>query len=147
MAATNVNTLVASDADGVRVGLKKVATRIQVVKSVNANASLVTECVFICDRAYNLGSVSESHSTAGSDASAVSIQITKDTGTTAPGGGTAILTNNTNAGFNAKGTANTVQTGTFAATAFATGDRISIKYTGTLTALAGVCVAIGLEPA
>lgn len=147
MAATNVNTLVASDADGVRVGSKKVATRIQVVKSVNANASLVTECVFICDRAYNLGAVSESHSTAGSDASAVSIQITKDTGTTAPGGGTAILTNNTNAGFNAKGTANTVQTGTFAATAFAAGDRISIKYTGTLTALAGVCVAIGLEPA
>ena len=50
------------------------------------------------------------------DAGAVNVQLVKDTSTDAPGAGTDLLTNNTDAGFNCKGTANTVQNGTLTAT-------------------------------
>ncbi|HYE86255.1 MAG TPA: hypothetical protein VEA16_07860 [Vicinamibacterales bacterium] len=115
----------------------------------NANASLADEAFFIADRAYEVVGVSQIHSTAGSDGSAVNLQVTKDTGTNAPGAGTDLLTNNSNAGFNLKGTANTVQTGTLTATLatkrLAAGDRLSVDFAGTLTAVAGVVVTVRLK--
>lgn len=116
-----------------------------------APTSLIDQVLFICPvgQSYQLVSVDEIHATAGSDASAVSLQVTKDTGTQAPGAGVDLLTNNTNVGFNLKGTANTVQNGTLSATTadlvFAVGDRLSIDFAGTLTALAGVNVTINLK--
>lgn len=59
------------------------------------------------------------------------------------------LTNNANAGFDLKGTANTVQTGTLTATTadlqLATGDRLSLDFAGTLTDLAGLLVTVSLK--
>jgi hypothetical protein len=116
-----------------------------------APTSLIDQVLFICPvgQSYQLVSADEVHATAGSDASAVSLQITKDTGTNAPGAGTDLLTNNTNVGFDLKGTANTVQNGTLTATTaslvFVAGDRLSIDFAGTLTALAGVNVTINLK--
>jgi hypothetical protein len=113
------------------------------------NAVLADEAFFIADRAYEVVGISEVHATAGSDAGAVNLQVTKDTGTNAPGAGTDLLTNNANAGFNMKGTANTVQNGTLVATQatkrLAAGDRLSIDYAGVLTALAGVVVTVKLR--
>lgn len=90
------------------------------------------------------------HSVAGSDGSAVNLQVVKDTGTDAPGAGTNLLTNNSNAGFNLKATANTVQTGTLTSTAatkkLAAGDRLSVDFAGTLTDVAGVVVTVTLRP-
>jgi hypothetical protein len=67
----------------------------------------------------------------------------------APGAGTDMLTDNTNAGFNLKGTINTVQTGTLATTAgltrLAPGNRLSVDFAGTLTAVAGVVVVVTLQ--
>ena len=61
-----------------------------------------------------------------------------------------MLTNNTNAGFNLKGTANTVQAGALTTTAaalkLAPGDRLSADFAGTLTAVAGVVVTVELRP-
>lgn len=110
------------------------------------NGELADEAFFIATRACKVVSVSEVHSTAGSDAGAVSLQVVKDTGTNAPGAGTDLLTNNSNVGFNLKGTANTVQTGVLTATAasltLAAGDRLSVDFAGVLTALAGVVVTV-----
>ena len=120
-------------------------------KTVNLllNASCVHQCFFTATRACKVIAVSEVHATAGTDGSAVSLQVTKDTGTDAPGAGTDLLTNNTNAGFNMKGTANTVQNGTLVATAatvtLAAGNRLSLDFAGTITTLAGVQVTVTLE--
>jgi hypothetical protein len=104
---------------------------------------------FLATRAYKVVGVRCVYDTAGTDASAVNVQVTKDTGTNAPGAGTDLLTNNTNAGFNLKATANTPQTGTLVTTAGATtmaaGDRLSLDFAGTLTALAGLVVEVDLE--
>lgn len=116
-----------------------------------APTSLVDQVLFICPvgQSYQVTSADEVHSTAGSDASAVSLQLTKDTGTQAPGAGVDLLTNNTNVGFNMKGTANTVQNGTLTATTadlvFVAGDRLSLDFAGTLTALAGVNVTVNFK--
>lgn len=114
-------------------------------------ANQVDQAIFICPagQAYEVVAVSEVHSVAGTNGSAVNLQLTKDTGTTAPGGGTDLLTNNSNAGFDLKGTANTVQNGTLIATTaslrLTAGDRLSVDYAGTLTSLAGVVVIVVLK--
>ena len=130
---------------------RKVPKNVVVMFNMLANASLADQCIFIANRAYTVKSITEVHSVAGNDAGAVNLQVTKDTSTDAPGAGTDLLTNNANAGFDLKGTANTVQTGTLTATAaslaLAAGDRLSLDFAGTLTTLAGVVVTIELEPA
>ncbi len=115
-----------------------------------ANADCVDKAFFIADRAYQVTAISEVHSAAGTNGSAVNLQVTKDVTTDAPGAGTDLLTNNTNAGFDLKGTANTVQAGTLTATTaslqLAAGDRLSLDFAGTLTTLAGVLVTVTLKP-
>lgn len=114
------------------------------------NADCVDQALWVCNRPAQLVAVREVHATAGNDASAVNMQITKDTGTNAPGAGTDLLTNNTNAGFDMKGTANTVQAGTLHATVsnlqFAVGNRMSADFAGTVTTLAGVIVTATFLP-
>ena len=111
--------------------------------------AFINDAFFIADRAYKITSIKEAHRVAGSDAGTVNIEVEKLTGTTAPGSGTALLTDNANAGLDLKATANTVQTGTLTGTAadlqLSTGDRISIKYSGTTTSLAGVAVTVILQ--
>jgi hypothetical protein len=122
------------------------------VYSMNANGDLVAAGpnFHIANRPMRVSAISYSHSTAGTDGSAVNLQVEKCTGTTAAGSGTNLLTNNSNAGFNCKGTINTVQAGTLAAAAslrMAATDRLAIDTAGTLTALAGVVVTVLFEPA
>lgn len=105
---------------------------------------------YIANRPMQVVAIRQVHSVAGTHASAVNLQITKETTTGAPGAGTDLLTNNTNAGFNLKATANTVQVGTLNATEanlqLAAGDRLSADFAGTLTDLAGVVVTVTLKP-
>lgn len=113
------------------------------------NADCIDQNIFIADAAYLVTGVQYTHATAGNDAGSVNVQLTKDTSTDAPGAGTDLLTNNSNAGFNCKGTANTVQTGTLvtaeATRTLAAGDRLSLDFAGTVTALAGVTVTVTLR--
>jgi hypothetical protein len=115
-----------------------------------ANGSLADQCFYTATKNMKISSIYYVHSTAGTDASAVNLQVTKDTSTNAPGAGTDLLTNNTNAGFDCKGTINVVQTGALTATAanlrLAPGDRLSVDFAGTLTALAGVVVVVTFVP-
>jgi hypothetical protein len=113
------------------------------------NTACVDQSFYIANFPCQVTGVTYVHATAGNDAGAVNVQLTKDTGTNAPGAGTDLLTNNTNAGFNCKATANTVQSGALTATAadlqLAVGDRLSLDFAGTVTTLAGVSVTVSLR--
>lgn len=149
-AAPVVSTMTVSTADGLTVGGVIVPQGIEATITCLANAACVDQAFFIANRAYQVTAVREIHATAGTDGSAVSLQVVKDTGTDAPGAGTDLLTNNANVGFDLKGTANTVQTGTLTATAaslqLAAGNRLSLDFAGTVTTLAGVVVTVSLKP-
>lgn len=81
-------------------------------------------------------------SAAATNAGTVTADVTKDTSTNAPGAGTSVLT----AAQSVKGTANTTVfpalTATAATLKMASGDRLALKMTGTLTALAGLVVTV-----
>lgn len=88
---------------------------------------------------------SEVHTTAGTDVGAVTLDLEKLTGTTAPGSGVSAL----NATLSLKATANTVQNATVTLTAsnrtLAKSDRIALKLTGTPTSLANVSTLMTLQ--
>lgn len=113
------------------------------------NGDNVDQCIFQAPFACQVVGVQEIHAVAGTDGSAVNLQLTKDTGTNAPGGGTDLLTNNSNAGFDMKGTANTIQNGTLTGTVanlqLAVGNRLSLDFAGTITTLAGTQVTVYLR--
>lgn len=112
-------------------------------------SGIADQAFYIANRPMKVSRVDYVHSTAGSDAGSVNVQVTKDTGTNAPGAGTDLLTNNSNAGFNCKGTANTVQNGALTATVatlwLAAGDRLAVDFAGTTTALAGVVAVVTFD--
>lgn len=112
------------------------------------NTHYIDHNLFIADAAYRVVGITYVHSTA--NGTAAKFQITKCTGTTAPASGTALLTNNSAAGFDAAGTANTVQTATFGTTDGITtlkpGDRLAIDVdSATYTAVRGGVLAITLK--
>lgn len=128
---------------------KPVLKKETVIYRQGAGETLTDACFFIAHTACKVTGIRQVHSVAGSDGGAVNLQVTKDTGTNAPGAGTDLLTNNSDAGFNLKATANTVQTGTLTGTAasliLAAGNRLSIDVAGTPTAVAGCVVEVDLE--
>jgi len=136
--------------EGLKIGGVIVDPNVIVRHTMLLNADQVDQAFFIADRAYQVVGITEIHAVAGNDGSAVNMQVTKDTGTNAPGAGADLLTNNTNAGFNMKGTANTLQTGTLTATAadlvMAAGDRLSVDFAGNVATLAGTVVSVVLKP-
>ena len=89
--------------------------------------------------------VYEFHETKGTDAGSVGLNVEKLTGTTAPDSGTTILTSN----LDLKGNNNTEQQGALVVSrstrTLAKGDRLCLKDSGTLTAVAGVIVILELE--
>ncbi|NDJ20964.1 hypothetical protein GS682_04755 [Nostoc sp. B(2019)] len=136
-----------------KIGVELINANINLTHNISVQCPVNSLCVdqpfFVADGAYLVTGVSYIHTQAGSDGSAVNLQITKDTGTAAPGAGTDLLTDNSNAGFNCKGTANTVQVGTLVATeatrTLSFGDRLSLDFAGTVTALTGVVVTVSLR--
>lgn len=87
----------------------------------------------------------EVHATAGTDGSAVTLQLEKLTGTQAPGGGATMLAS----ALSLKATANTVQTATLTTTlanrSLAKGNRLALLKSGTLTSVANVTVLVELQ--
>ena len=140
-------TATVTDADTLTVGGVVVPQQLEI--SARQLASPATELVFIANAKYQVTAVRYRHHVAGTNGSAVTLQVTKDPSGTAPGAGTALLTNNTNAGFDCKAAVDTNQVGTLTATTaslqLAAGDGLSLAYTGTLTTLAGVAVTIALK--
>lgn len=111
-------------------------------------AAIGDSVIFIANRAYQVVSAREIHAVAAGGASVV--QITKDTGTQAPGAGVDLLTNNTNTGFDLNATANTVQTATLSATPanllLAAGDRLSVDFSAAIQSSSGIAITVCLAP-
>jgi len=107
------------------------------------NGSIATQSFFQANRAMTITGVRIRYATA--FAAAVTINVMKDTGTTAAGGGTSVLT----AAAAGDGTANTVLSPALAASAatlsMAAGDRLSVKFSATTTG-AGVLVEVLFAP-
>lgn len=109
----------------------------------------VDQTFFVADRAYTITAINFVHAVAESTAATLRVQVTKDTSTNAPGAGTDLLTNNSNAGFDCKATANTVQNGTLTATAgaltLAAGDRLAVDFSAAATELVGTTITVILK--
>jgi len=98
---------------------------------------------FVATQACTVVAISEVHAVAAGGAS--TLQVTKDTGTNAPGAGTDLLS----AAFDLNATANTVQTGALTATAadltLAAGNRLAIDFANAIQSTAGLCVTVTLK--
>ena len=80
---------------------------------------------------------------------AANLLLERLTGTTAPGSGVGMQSDNANAGFNLNATANTMQEATLLgrkARVLARGDRLSAKVSGTVTSSALGCVTVTFAP-
>lgn len=99
--------------------------------------------VFMANRAYRVKAASVICS---STATVPTADVTKDTGTTAPGSGSTVLTGV----MTFSGTANTRVAGTLVATVatltLAAGDRLAVKWAGTVGAITGAMVSILVVP-
>lgn len=113
--------------------------------SLNLNADCVTQAFFIADRPYRILGIRESHRVAGTDGGAVTLQITKDASGTVAGAGTDLLTT----GINLKSAVGTPVSGVLitneATLTLAASDRLSFKFAGTTTALAGVVISVSIR--
>lgn len=87
----------------------------------------------------------EVHAVLGTDGSAVTLDLEKLTGATAPGSGVSALAST----LSLKATVNTVQTATITGTStnktLSGGDRMALKLTGTPTSVAGLSVLLTLQ--
>ena len=112
----------------------------------NATATIATQSFGLANRDLEVTSVWMTWSTAGTDAGAVTADVTIESGTTAPGSGTSCLA----AAQSVKLAANTPVLVPLSATAshllLRAGYRMSVKMTGTLTALAGLIVTVSTGP-
>src|SRR5512147_2818047 len=100
--------------------------------------------LLVSKEAWKLISVDYTSTVAGTDGSAVTLQLTKCTGTTAPASGTALMS----ATIDLKTVANTTVAGTLVSNqstlSFSAGDRIAADVTGTTTAVDGI-ITIGYQ--
>lgn len=108
-------------------------------------SSIASKKFFIAPVKCQLIVAKEVHTTAGDDSGTVTGTLERLQGTETLGNGDELCT----AGFNLKGTAETVQTATLVQTSavtLAAGDRLAFKLTGTSTTLANMVVTCQLRP-
>jgi hypothetical protein len=129
----------------VTVILEQIEQPYEVVTTVLGNAP-ATQQFFIADKAYTLSLASVGYTAQSSGA--CTVQLTKDTGTTAPGAGTATLFN-ANQSIAASGplTVYPALSATAASLAIAAGDRISWKIaSGAVAGATAVTINLWLTP-
>jgi hypothetical protein len=120
-------------------------------RRIGADTAGTDEQFFIANRPYVVSGIRAVY-TAAEVTAAIKVQVTKDTGTDAAGGGTNLLTNSANAGFDVQaGQANVsilgALTATAASLALATGNRLAVDYSAAPTELANLCVTVAYTPA
>jgi len=128
--AVVANTTVTAPADGIRANSVilpgAMVLQIPLSKAAITAGEINNSAWFIADDAWTITSIEEAHPVAEATAETLTVAVQKMTGTQALTGGINI----TEAAFNLKGAANTVQTGTLSKTAgrttLADGDRIGI---------------------
>jgi hypothetical protein len=132
----------------VLVSFKPIYQRTEIAWQLALNAQeQVAQCFFIADRDYLVADASCVFDVAAGGASKLAVTI--DKGTTAPGGGNVVQTDNANAGFDLNATARTVQFMTPAVQhlrLLSAGDRLGLSPTGAAQSTSLVCVTVSLEP-
>jgi hypothetical protein len=120
--------------------------RKDIVFNAPLNANNQDAPFFIADRSYEIVAASAIWSTAAT--AGANAQLTVCSGTQDAASGLDIIANDTNAGFQIDGTANTVEVGTFIAgrNFLFAGDRLGIDYTVT-TSILGLNITVTLRPA
>ena len=123
--------------------------RREVTYSLYKNANIVDQAFFIADRDYEVVAASCVWGTASTSGN---VQLTLDTAADAPGAGTDLISDDSNAGFAIDGTAVTVAQGGFKSgvvglpyPVLLAGDRLSLDYSAT-TSLVDVVVTVALKP-
>jgi hypothetical protein len=111
-----------------------------------ANAAVVDQAFFIAPEPLEVVEIHEIHTTLGTGAGDVTLQVERLQGTEAPGGnGDALMATTVNL----KGTNNTLQSPALTATTanlqLAAGDRLGVDISGTTTSVAGVVVTVLLR--
>jgi hypothetical protein len=146
-----VFSAVADDLAGIQITLTFAPSGDQLWLPVllTLNGKMVDQHFFVADQDYIVTGAYAVHGTKLSVAG--KLQITKCTGAAqAPSAGTALLTNNSNAGFDLNAANNTAQTGTLTATAaslrLAPGNTLAFNFPATVTALADLVVMVTLQP-
>jgi hypothetical protein len=115
-----------------------------VVFSAQAASQAISQSIFMPDSTgtYQVVSVQAVFGTASSSGT---LQVEQLTGTTAPGSGTVMLTGTVSLA----GTANTIVNGTLVSNSstlqIAPGQRLGLKFAGTMTSLVGLVVVVGLK--
>lgn len=107
----------------------------------------VAQCFFTADRVYELVDASCIFDVAAGGAAKLAVTI--DKGTTAPGAGNIVQTDNTNAGFDMNAAARTTQFMTPASLhlrLLSPGDRLGLKPTGAAQSIADACITVSLRP-
>lgn len=107
----------------------------------------VAQCFFIADRYYEVVDASCIFDVAAGGAAKLGVTI--DKGTTVPGGGNVVQTDNTSAGFDMNATARTTQYMTPASRhlrLLSPGDRLGLVVTGAAQSLADSCITVSLIP-
>lgn len=100
---------------------------------------------FLFNRRYAIRSMQYTHAVAETTDTSANVQVTQDASTNAPGAGTNLLTNDSNAGFDCNAAANVVQAGAFTAVTPVAGERLAVDFAdASYTQLAGVCVTVTL---
>lgn len=113
--------------------------------NLTANGSLGTQTFFICDNIYTITSINYSAKTQGTGT--LTCNVTKDSGTNAPGAGVSLQTGTFDCVAIANNTVTAgVLTTTTANLTTAVGDRLAILFTGTVSTLAGVTVTVTMTP-
>lgn len=137
-------TLAVTDATGLTIGGVIVPQYLHKFWSGIGAAAAVSGTALIADATYIVTGVKVSFGTASTSGT---FTIEKLTGTTAPGGGTALLTS----ALALDGAANTVATGVLTATTadltLASGNRLGFVFGGTVTNLADMAITITLKRA
>jgi len=124
------------------------ATLIEPVVKVNAllNANCISQIFYAAPRCCQVFAVRYIHATAGNAAGTVTLDLVRCSGTTTVANGTSLLDTTL---FNCKATANTVQVGSLlsplSAVTLDVGDRLGVRFAGTVTTLAGVSVSVHLR--
>lgn len=126
----------------------KILTLYWTIPGTNAATAANYSTIFTAPFPCSVTAMTEVHATAGTNLSDVTLQLERLTGTEAPGAGDEILYTP----INLKATANTVQEAVISPVRttgvgvgnLATGDRLALKRSGTLTSVANVTVVIQL---
>lgn len=116
--------------------------------SMSATADVVNRYFYIANESEKVEKIKEIHGTAETTSTGTFLQVERLQGTESFGNGDNLLTDNSDSGFDLKGTADTLQEGTVASSTAVyldEGDRLAINIDGATNEIASVMVEVEIS--